>query len=74
MGAVINVLFASIFGYIASFVIGTDEMPFMVYVLLGFGGSLVAGILLALIGLDLNWFLSMLASIGCTIALLKVLY
>ncbi len=74
MGIALSLLFASIFGYIASMVIGTDEMPFMVYALLGLGGTIIANLFFALIGFDLNGFGSIIASIVATIALLKVLY
>ncbi len=72
MDVILSVIFASLAGYIASLFFGYDQLPFIFYLILGVGGTIVVNLLLALIGFSVGGILSILASILGSVLLLKV--
>ncbi len=68
---ILSVIFSAIAGYIASLFFRLEQLPFMFYVILGFGGTIVGSLLFSLIGFSIGGLLRIVVSIFGSIVLLK---
>ncbi len=72
MDIILSVIFSAIAGYIASLIFGLEPLPFMFYVLLGFGGTILGSLLFSLIGFGIGGLLRIVISIFGSVSLLKL--